>query len=498
MELSIHNRQTSFNGKTKIYAISDTHQETRNTASFLSHILTASSGEKNVLFLHDGDFFKGIYPKQLERDTYIKMKESNPEIEMVMTLGNNDFGFNKEWLDYLIETVKEFTQKGIRVVCANIFDSSGKRPEWLKPYTVLTRDGDKTFITGFCIDNINTAKFGIYPKKQDMVLDEITQAIKQEKPDNIIILNHDYMPSSQNIYQKLKDAGINVDVMIGGHDHEVINPDIEKHIYYPEAFGESMYEMELVNDNGNKTIQNLNIQRNMNLSVKQELMSDVENFEREANLLDNIVPSVLNLPKKYSEPSALGSFLADEIKTEAQSDIAFISTGFLMKPLEYQPNSYITKYKLKKAMIAENFIKKAELSAEEIYEVFQHAMQKNGYNNGGSNQKFLQCSNNIRLEGQSNPVKEIWELKQVYINDEPLFDSDMNPINPEKKYVCAMDAYIADGGQGFITLQKAKKEDVIFDNKPLRINDALLNGLVKAPQKYKEGETYPHFIIKTL
>ena len=159
MKVGIQNSQSSFNGRTKIFAITDTHQETRKTGAFLSKILSASKGKKNVLFLHDGDLFKGIYPRQLERDMYIKMKNLNPDIEMVMTLGNNDFGFNKEALDYLIDTVKMFAQKGIHVVCANIFDALGNRPEWLKPYAVVTRDGDKTLVTGFCIDNINTAKF---------------------------------------------------------------------------------------------------------------------------------------------------------------------------------------------------------------------------------------------------------------------------------------------------------------------------------------------------
>ena len=61
MKVGIQNSQSSFNGRTKIFAITDTHQETRKTGAFLSKILSASMGKKNVLFLHDGDLFKGIY-----------------------------------------------------------------------------------------------------------------------------------------------------------------------------------------------------------------------------------------------------------------------------------------------------------------------------------------------------------------------------------------------------------------------------------------------------
>ena len=113
----------NFGALTKICAISDSHQETRKTSAFLSRILSEAKLDKNVLFLHGGDLFKGIYPKDLERDCYIKLKDAKPDIEMVFTLGNNDFGFNKQGLDYLVDTVKSFAQKGIHTVCANIFES---------------------------------------------------------------------------------------------------------------------------------------------------------------------------------------------------------------------------------------------------------------------------------------------------------------------------------------------------------------------------------------
>lgn len=495
MDINTLYNQPAFNGLTKIYAISDSHQETRKTSAFLSKILKNSIDKKNVLFLNSGDLFKGIYPRELERDIYVKMKESNPDIEMVMTLGNNDFGFNKESLDYLVDTIKLFTQKGIKVVCANIFNTSGTRPEWLKPYTTVLRDGDKTFITGFCVDNINTARFGIVPKKHNEVMEEIVNAIREEKPDNVVVLNHDYMPISQNIHKNYAQKGINVDVTIGGHDHEIVPPDNELKIYYPEAFGKTMYEVDLNIDKGVKDITS-SVSQNENLEINPVFLQELEKFENDSKLYENVAPCILHLPKLYSYSCALGSFLADEMKRAANTDIAFFSTGFLMKPIEYEPNSYITRYKLKKAMIAENPLKKVELSSAELRDVFSHAMK--GYGYGESNPKFLQCSNNIKLEGKNNSERGIWELKQVYINDEPLLNEDMSPINPDKKYTCVMDSYIAEGGQGYKTLQDAEKEDVYSNGAQLRISDALLNALKNVPDKYKKGEEYPHFMVNEL
>lgn len=491
-----NNYLISFTGTTKIYAISDSHQETRKTSAFLSKILDESKRNKNVLFLNCGDIFKGIYPKAMERDCYLKLKEANPDIEMVMTLGNNDFGFNKDGLDYLIDTVKTFSNKGIKTVCANIFDKDGNRPEWLQPYTIIERDGDRTFVTGFCIDNINTAKYGIIPKKQEDVLDEICSAIKKEKPDNVVILNHDYMPVSQNIVKLCKEKGVDVDITIGGHDHEFVQPDKKLNIYYPQSFSDSMYKMNIINNHGKKSVENVEVVKNEGLRVKSEFNEELNDYEKKTGLLDDIVPYTLNLTKLYSEPCSLGSFLADEMKNTANSDIGFFSTGFLMNPMLYKPNENITNYSFQKTMIANTPIKTVELSTQELKDVFQYSMKANGY--GSSNPKFLQCSNNIRLQGVDNPKKSQWDLKQIYINDEPLLDKDGNPLNPDKTYSCAIDSYIAEGGQGFTTLQQKEKQNVIINNEPIKINEVLLNALKAAPQRYEKGSDYPSFKIDEL
>lgn len=487
----ITNNQPSFTGMTKIYAITDSHQETRKTRAFLSRILHETINDKNVLFLNCGDMFKGIYSKNLERDSYIKMKSAKPDIEMVTTIGNNDFGFNRESLDYLIDTIRNFTSKGIKTVCANIFQTDGKRPDWLLPYTVVNRDGDRTFITGFCINNINTAKFGIVPKPQTDVINEILNAIKKEKPENVIILNHDYMPVSKDIVETCKNNGIKIDIVIGGHDHDIVHPDTELNIYYPHSFSDSMYKMNLINNNGSSQVNNVEMIKNEGLKVDKVFSKDLEEYEQSSGLSEKLAPYVLNLTKQYSKPCPIGSFLADNMKTDANADIAFFSTGFIMKPMDYQPDSFITNYLFRKTMSAVNPIKTVELDSQQIFEVFSHALRNNEYSL--SNPKFLQCSNNVKIEGKNNPSLGIWEVKQIYIDNKPLLDKNSTPLPSNKKYKCAIDSYIADGGQGFTTLQKAAKNDVIINNTQLTIDEVLKKALIQASDKYEKGSTYPQF-----
>lgn len=483
----------SFTGTTKVYAMTDSHQETRKTGAFLSKILKDEKNNPNVLLLNGGDMFKGIYPRELERDCYIKIKEEKPDTEMVMTLGNNDFGFAKENLDFLVDTVKTFTQKGIHVVCSNIFEESGNRPSWLKPYTIVERDGDRNFVTGFCIDNINTQKFGIVPKKPNEVLDEIIEAISVEKPDNVIILNHDYMPASKEIIKTCKEKGINVDLVVGGHDHDKVMPDKELNIYYPESFNDMMYSMNIVNDENGKQLTDVKQIRPDNIKLSPVFSDDLEKYEKESGLLGNIAPYTLNLTKQYSKPCPLGSFLADNMKDLADADVAFFSTGMLMKPLSYHPDKNITNYLLKKTMVAELPVKTVELTAKDMKDVFSHSLKSYGY--GMSNPKFIQCSNNVKVVGEDDKASEQFIVKQIYINDAPLLDENSNPIDSDKKFKCVTDSYLADGGQGFTMLKDLDKKDVVKDGNPLKINEILKDSLKSAAEKYEKGSEYPSYEI---
>lgn len=492
--MNLTSNNTSFKGTTKIYAFTDSHQESRKTGAIMSEILTDSQNMDNALLLYGGDMFKGIYPKDLERDSFIKLKEAKPDIEVVLTLGNNDFGFFKDTFDYLVNTVKKFSSKGIHTVCANMFDTeTGKRPEWIEPYTVVTRDNDRTLVTGFCIDNVGTAKFGLSPKKSEDVIDELSQAIKNEHPDNVVVLNHDYMDSSKTIVDKFKANGINVDLVIGGHDHERVNPDTTTSIYYPQSFSETMYKFNLENNTDKKGITSVEERNWRDCKINPIFQTDIEEKEKELGLFNTIAPSVLNLPKLYNDPNPLGSFLADKIMEKGNTDIAFFSTGFLMYPLPYRPYQDITRYKFKKTMAAENPIVKEVLTVEDLKTVFAHALKGRGY--GNSNPKFLQCSNNIAIEGENDAENKIYRLKQIYINGEALLDKNGNPIDSQKTFTCAMDNYIADGGQGYSVLKEKTKEPLYMNDKEMRINDVLELGLIEAARDYEEGDNYPYFKI---
>ena len=61
--------------ETKIYALTDSHQESSNLSKLLSTIyLREKNSKEPFLILDCGDLFKGIYDKDLSVNAYLKIK----------------------------------------------------------------------------------------------------------------------------------------------------------------------------------------------------------------------------------------------------------------------------------------------------------------------------------------------------------------------------------------------------------------------------------------
>lgn len=107
--------------RTNIYAITDSHQESRNLCKLLSGIYNYEKGLNNPFLVLDcGDLFKGIYDKDLSVNSYIKLKQLLPQAQIVITLGNNDFGFYQPDFEYLKSTI-ENSKKMVFILFAETF-----------------------------------------------------------------------------------------------------------------------------------------------------------------------------------------------------------------------------------------------------------------------------------------------------------------------------------------------------------------------------------------
>lgn len=474
--------------ETKIYALTDSHQESSNLSKLLSTIyLREKNSKEPFLILDCGDLFKGIYDKDLSVNAYLKIKQLLPHSEIFITLGNNDFGFNKKDFEYLKETISKFKKAGIHFVCANLKDSKSDTFSNLVPrYGIINIDEKKILITGFCVNNSCAKKFGYTLTPPEPCFEDLIKSIN-ENYDKIIVLNHHWYTYSKSLKKFADSKNINIDLIIGGHEHSPIKADFGDNIFYPYSFARSLYEMTL-----DKKLSNIKEYFIEDLKFIPEFEIPIREYENKIQLKKPIAKRVLNLTKWYSEPCPLGTFISDNMKKTGQTEIAFHSTGFTMYPLRIQDSDVITKYDLNRVICADSTIEKIKISTDELKKVFENATLFRMYKTQG-NSRFVQCSGNITITGKGNLQNKTYKITQIAINGENLLDGNQNPINPLRKFTCTIDPYIGSGEQGFEVLKNIPKTKILKNNQEVKINQVLYEGLKEAEKNFDGNSEYPSF-----
>ena len=476
-----------------IFALTDCHQEARKLCALFSEIIKfAPDKGQGTLICDGGDLFKGIYDRELCVTSYLHLREQLPEAKIVIALGNNDFGFNNDNINFLKQTSARFNRANIHVLCANLQNTeTDTYPKWVDPYILLNINNKKVLITAFCINYIHLQKYNLRLINIKDAFLQIKDALKHIAPDAFIILNHALFPSSLELYQTALDCGIKPDLIIGGHEHSPIIPDIEKHIYYPLAFSRNALHFQLnITAAGKSLLLTEDIKPNSQ-KLNPLFLPDIESFENRAGLNVPVARSTLNLERSYSDPSILGTFIADQMKIAAKADIAMISTGYMTHALRYEPNKVLTMYNIERAFSALTPLQTIELNAAELKIVFNNAI-RNRYIQISGNTRFLQCSQNITLYCTKDENRQ-GMITQILINGEPLYNEDGKPLHPEDLYLCAIDPFIGSGEIGFDVMRSHSKETLLKNQQLVRIKDLFINAIKEAENKYAPGSSYPCF-----
>lgn len=472
--------------KTNIYAITDSHQESRNLSKLLSGVYNFEKDSKTpFLLLDSGDLFKGIYDRELSVNAYLKIKELLPQAQIFITLGNNDFGFKKSDFDYLKQTVEKFKNAGINVICANLIDNTTNRhADWVLEYKIIELNGQKFLITGFCLNNSCAKKFSCDLSLPEDCFKKLIESIK-EKYDKIIVLNHHWYTYSKNLKDFATDNGIKIDLIIGGHEHSPIPPDYENNIFYPLSFARTLYKMTI--DEKVENIEEISLDK---LNFIEPFERPILDYEKKTGLREPITKRVLNLTKCYSDPCPLGTFISDNMRKLGKTDIAFHSTGYTMYPLRLADSDVITKYDLGKVICATTTIETINITVAQLKKVFENAVLNRTLRDRG-NARFVQCSRNVTITDSCDYENNTCEIIQIAINGENLLDSERNPIEPNRVFTCTIDPYIGSGEQGFEVLKNLPKTKVLQNGKEVQINELLKNALKSAAQNFDGNPEYP-------
>ncbi len=476
-----------------IFALTDCHQEARKLCALFTQIKNNTYDRgKNTLICDCGDLFKGIYDRQICVDSYLTLRRLLPESKIVYALGNNDFGFNQDWFNYLKETASVFNKANIHVLCANLFEEgSDKHPKWVDPYILLEIQGKKIMVTSFCINYIKLQRYKLVLADISESFAKLGSTIKHIAPDALIVLNHSLQYSSLKLADTAEKLGITIDLIIGGHEHSPIEADDKRHIYYPQAFSKNTLKFSCNFNNIKQKIKLENEFSSKGIIPDDEYLSPIEAYEQKSGLNTEVAKSTVNLEKQYSNPCSLGTFIADQMRHAAKADIGIISTGYTSHALRFEKDKILTYYNLERAMSATVPLQTMILHACDIRDIFNNAL-RNRYLQKSDNTRFLQCSQNITIV--CSKTAQNWGMvHQIYINGNPLLDENFEPLNPDETFLCALDPFVASGELGFDVLRKLPKETLMQNNQLVRIKDLFINAIKEAPKKYTEGYEYPHF-----
>jgi hypothetical protein len=189
----------------------------------------------------------------------------------------------------------------------------------------------------------------------------------------------------------------------------------------------------------------------------------------------------------------LGTFIADQMRYAAKTDIGIISTGYTSHALRFEKDKILTSYNLERAISATVVLQTIILHPNDIRDIFNNAL-RNRYIQKSGNPRFLQCSQNIIIVCTKN--SQNWgTVRQIYINGNPLFNEKGEPLHPEETFSCAIDPFVAAGELGFDVLRKLPKETIMQNNQLVRIKDLFFKAIKEAPDKYIEGSEYPEFKV---
>ncbi len=483
------------NNKLNIYALTDSHQEARKQCCLFSHIIeNAPNNGENTLICDGGDLFKGIYDRELSVCAYLTLRQQLPRAQMVFALGNNDFGFNMDNFNFLQQTAERFNKANIHVICANLKDcQTGETPSWIKPYVVLDINGKKVMVTSFCI-HTRLEKFNVTLTDINNEFIAMVPTIKSINPDVFIVLNHSLKESSEMVSSLATAKDVHIDLLLGGHEHSYVAPNVKCHIYYPRAFNENMLKFTLqINEQHNtiESVENINVK---DLCLNPLFIASIEEFEKRMGLNVPVAKSTLDLYKSYSDPCPLGTFIADCMRKTAQTDMAMISTGYISKPMPFEKDKILTNYDIECSFSADATMQTVVLSVEELKVVWSNAL-KYRYVLPTSNARFLQCSQNFAVVCTHEDGHKIGKVAQMYLNGIPLLDAEGNPLLPNQTVSCVIDAFIGSGGQGFEILNMADKQTLEYQNRPVKIKDIFINAIKSAEKEYDSGASYACFKV---
>lgn len=440
----------------------------------------ADKGADNVLLLDAGDVFFGAPPI-----SQLLLGESAIDIYNLMGYDVAAFG-NHEFDKGQTVLISRTTQSNFPWVGANIVISgtAWDHPTWVKPYvtmTVGTAPNQATLgIIG--VDTDETPLVTLKGTTDGLVFKDLTAAVLHyydevmAQSDAIIVLAHMGTEDSgpykglATVAQELQAAGKPVKVMIGGHQHQLLDPPVvvgDTTIFQAYYAGRVLGQIDLAIDT---TAKSLSLVDYVYHTITSGLTANTVISDRVAYWASKVVTQVnqpvgtsyISLIRDYNNESIMGDLVADSMLWKADEyddgevngsvDIAFTNAGGLRADIEVTgtlPNT-ITWGDTFNVLPFANTLFYMDLTGAQVQALLDQAatLYKGILQTSGATWYWYNDT------GDASPTA--WGAYGVMVNGEPL--------ERDVVYRVVTNNFLAPGGDGFVTfIDGTNRWDSYFD-----------------------------------
>lgn len=354
-----------------------------------------------------------------------------------MTLGNHEFDFG---LDNLL---LRMAQAPFPVRSANVSRQGGMLTG---SGITIKRVGTETA----AIIGLTTPDAKIESAAQNVAevdfADEVTTMREQlaKLPPNIkliIALTHLGLPNDVRLAQEVPQ----IDVIIGGHSHTVLNqPQQVGQTLICQAGSYSYYlgELDAFVEDG-QIVRHRGFLRPVNETVpeRKDVAAVVRQYSAKLEKQMAVVVGQAGVPLEgdrklvRSQETNLGDLVADAMRERGSADVALVNGGGIRASIDAGP---ITLGELLTVLPFSNELATMELTGEQLQQVLEQDAQASGEDDNGG---FLQVS------GLSFTIRDR-SATDIQVGGQPL--------QPDKTYKVATVDFLATGGNGYTTFTQGQ------------------------------------------
>ncbi|MCU0619144.1 MAG: 5'-nucleotidase C-terminal domain-containing protein, partial [Gemmatimonadaceae bacterium] len=280
-------------------------------------------------------------------------------------LGNHEFDWGQDTLRARMREAR------YAILAANVRDTLGRRPAWIRADTLVVRDGLRIGVIGVAtIETPNTTKASNVADLRFIdpapVVDEHARALRGRGADAVIVVAHagafegrGGADPTGEIVELVTRLTQPIDAVVSGHTHSFLNVRVRGvPIVQARSNGRAVATIDLVvGDTTGRTPGALNASRVVESRVRDVLTDSIAPDAMGARIgqraLDDVAPiagrpigRIVDRMERGRGEHALGNLMADAFREAARTDVAVMNPGGVRADLPAGEATYGTLYEV--------------------------------------------------------------------------------------------------------------------------------------------------------